>query len=92
MRNNGFKTRFAVRKPRHPAAYAANRELYHVEDAAKPFTDHSEIIKGAVVSENSRVCQEPKSSMNAAQDSKLQETIGAAASEDKAKPSRLSSL
>lgn len=75
-------------QPRHPAAYAANRELYHVEDAAKPFTDHSEIIKGAVVSENSRVCQEPKSSMNAAQDSKLQETTGAAASEDKAKQSR----
>ena len=47
-------------QPRHPAAYAANRELYHVEDAAKPFTDHSEIIKGAVVSENNRVCQEPK--------------------------------
>ena len=36
-------------QPRHPAAYAANRELYHVEDAAKPFTDHSEIIKGCLL-------------------------------------------
>ncbi len=75
-------------QPRHPAAYAANRELYHVEDDAKPFTDHSEIIKDAVVSETDRVCQEPKSSMNTAQDSKLQEVTGAAASEDKTKQSR----
>lgn len=75
-------------QPKHPAAYAANRELYHVEDAAKPFTDHSEIIKDVVVSENNHVCQESKSSMNTVQDSKLQETIRAAASEDKAKQSR----
>ncbi len=35
-----------------------------------------------------RVCQEPKSSMNTAQDSKLQEVTGAVASEDKTKQSR----
>lgn len=75
-------------QPRHPAAYAANRELYHVADDAKTFTDHSEIIKDAVVSETDRVCQEPKSSMNTAQDSKLQEVTGAVASEDKTKQSR----
>ena len=73
-------------QPRHPASYAANRELYHMEDAAKPITDHSEMTKD-VVPEN-HCCRKLENSMQAVQDTKLQETTEVTASEDKPKQSR----
>ena len=75
-------------QPRQPAAYSSNRELYHVEDVSKPFTDNFEITESIVAQETDRICQRSENGMHTAQNDKPKETTEVTATEDETKNSR----